>query len=243
MRSLSHFIAGLTAVSLAMLSVPNLSHAMSVTPMHMELKAVGNGSHAQFQVGNDSASPLPIEVIFERLSYGENGDRQVTKAKDELVVFPVTALIPPGGTQTFRVQWVGSPDIDKSYSFIVTARQLPIKFKEDGRARVQIVSAFGAILNVAPLNGAANLKLVSSAPAKTNQGKPALSILVENPTNVHALLSNSIVRVGSRSIAQESIRSLVGVGVVEPRKRRRFLVPLDQPAAGPATLEYRPLQR
>ncbi len=223
--------------------MPSVGRAMTLTPMSIELTAGGNRSHAQFQVGNDSPAPLPIEIIVERLSYSENGNRQSSAAADELAIFPATALIPPGGTQTFRVQWVGSPDLGRSQSFVVTARQLPVKWKADGHARVQIVTAFGAIVNVAPLAGISDLKLVSSSPTKTAQGKPAVSILVENPSDVHALLSNSIIRVGSQSVNPETIRTMVGIGVVEPRKRRRFLVPLQGPANGTASLEYRAAQK
>jgi len=77
----------------------------------------------------------------------------------------------------------GSPDIDRSQPYLVTARQLPLRPKDDQRSRVQVVSASGAILNVAPLCGCAELRLLSSAPARTPAGGPALSILVENPTS------------------------------------------------------------
>lgn len=236
-------LACLTTVSLTTVMAPTRAEAMSLTPMNLELTAAGKRAHAQFQVGNDSPAPLPIEITFERLSYGENGERHTAKAGDDLAVFPATALIPPGGTQTFRLQWVGPPDLAKSQSFVVTARQLPVKLKNDGQARVQVVTAFGAIVNVAPVAGVADLKIVSSAPAKTAQGKPAVSLLVENPTNVHALLSNAELRVGSQTVNSESIRTLVGIGVVEPRKRRRFLVPLQGPASGVASLEYRATQK
>ena len=238
-RALRH-AATLLCLLMSQLASSPMAQAMTMTPMQMELVPIGNRSHVQFQVTNNSAAPLPIEITYDYLSYTENGHRVLAKARDELVVFPITAMIPPGGTQTFRVQWVGSPDITTSQSFLVTARQLPVRMKNDGRSKVQMVSAFGAILNVAPIAGSADLKLLSSAPATTKQGTPALSILVENPTNVHALISNAVLRLGSLTLNQETLRSTVGIGVVEPGKRRRFLVPLPSTAPGRAALEYRP---
>ena len=214
--------------------------ALSMTPMQLELTAAGNGSRAQFVITNDSDKPLPFEVIYEQLSYSESGERHVSKASDDLAVFPITAMIPAGGSQTFRVQWVGSPDLRASQSFMITARQLPLKLKGEARAAVQLVVAFGAILNVAPLSGKADLKLVSSTQT-TNHGKPALSIVVENPTNVHALIYNCVLRTGAQTVNQDTMRNVVGIGVVGPLKRRRFLVPLTNGATGPVSLEYRPL--
>lgn len=226
--------------ALAVVAQTCVAAAMSMTPMHMEITAVGGRSRTQFQVTNSSSAPLPVEIVYERLSYAESGERQISKAGDELAIFPITALIAPGGTQTFRVQWVGTPDLDKSRSYLLTARQLPVKSRSDGRSQVQVVTAFAAILNVAPVQGVADLKLVSSAPAKTPQGKPALSILVENPSNVHGLISNAVLRVGGQTLNQGTLLAVVGIGVVEPHKRRRFVVPLTDPAAGTASLEYRP---
>ena len=236
-------VAAIAFLGTAALAPGSSADAMTMMPMQMELIAAGNRSHVQFQITNDSAAPLPIEITYQHLTYGENGERQLSRATDELAVFPGTTMIPPGSTQTFRVQWVGSPEIETSQSFAIRARQLPVKMKNDGHSRVQLVSAFDAILNVAPLNGAADLKLLSSAPAKTDQGKPALSILVENPTNVHALISNGVLHTGSEVLNQEAIRSRVGIGVVGPHKRRRFLVPLTGQASGSVTLEYRPMNR
>ena len=219
------------------------ARAMTMSPLEMELTAGGSYARTQFQVSNNSDKPLPIEITFDRLSYTEAGEHKTSLAADDLLIFPATAMIPPGGTQTFRVQYVGSPDIATSQSFLVNARQLPVKMKADGKSHVQVVNAFGAILNVAPLTGTSTLNLVSSSPARTAAGQPALSILVENPTNVHALIANAALRVGSQKINAETMRANVGFGVVEPHKRRRFLAPLQGAASGAAYLEYRPSQR
>lgn len=216
--------------------------AMTMSPLGMELTAGGTHARTQFQVSNNSDKPLPIEITFDSLSYTEAGERKTRASADDLLIFPATAMIPPGGTQTFRVQYVGSPDITTSKTFLVNARQLPVKMKSDGKSHVQIVNAFGAILNVAPLAGTATLDLLSTAPARTAAGQPALSILVENPTNVHALIGNASLRVGNQKINPETMRANVGFGVVEPHKRRRFLVPLQAPASGQAKLQYHPSQ-
>ena len=235
--------AAACVVAASLIAGATPARAMSMAPLEMELTAAGSGARTQFQIGNNSNQPLPVEISVERLSYDESGRRLQGQPSDDLAIFPVTAMIPPGGTQTFRVQYVGAPEVSKSLSFLVNARQLPVRMKSDGKSHVQVVGAFGAILNVAPLTGTSHLKLVSSTVATTAAGKPALAILVENPTNVHALIANASLRVGNQTVNSETIRTLVGFGVVGPNKRRRFVVPLIAPASGTVSLDYRPSQK
>ena len=236
-------LARLAMVGVAAAVVTVSAEAMTFAPLHMELTTAGSRSRAQFQVTNTASEPLPVEITYEHLAYTEGGARRTSPSANELAIFPATALIPPGSTQTFRIQWVGAPDLDRSRSFSVTARQLPVRKKNDGRSHVQIVAAFSAIVNVAPLSGSADLRLVSSQMATTSQGRPAVAILVENPTRVHALISNATLSVGSQTVSPETLRSTVGIGVVEPGKRRRFVVPLSRPASGSARLSYRATTR
>ncbi len=229
------------ALILALLSLaPSVpAFALGFAPMAMEMSATGSGARTQFTVSNDGTTDAAVEITIEKLSYSEDGKRIVAKGGEDLLISPATAVVPPGASQTFRVQWVGDPGIAKSQSFLVSANQLPVRDKS-GRSRIQVVQGFGAILNVAPAGGVADLKLVSAAPAKTPKGEPAMSILVENPTSTHALISNSALRVGGQIIGPDAMRTRVGIGVVEPGKRRRFLVPLESPSNGAgATLEYR----
>lgn len=207
--------------------------------MALELAAAGGQSRSQFAVQNDSAFPAAVEITVEVLTYTEDGKAVRKPAGEDLLVSPPAAMIRPGTSQVFRVQWVGEPDIATSQSYMVTATQLPLRDKS-GKPVIQVTQAFGAIVNVAPVNGRSNLRLVSAKPAKMPNGRPALSILVENPTPVHALISRAALRIGDILLQPGDMRTRVGIGVVEPGKRRAFLVPLDGPAGGqPVTLEYR----
>ena len=223
------------------LGITNAAHSMGFQPMDMELTSAGSGARTQFYVSNDSAAAVAVEITVDALSYTEDG-KQVTKeiSGNDLLILPVTASIPPGASQTFRVQWVGDPELKASQSFMVHANQLPVR-DTSGKSRIQVVQGFGAILNVAPANGAADLKLLKATPAKGPKGGPALSILVENPTNTHALIANTALHAGGQTINADTMRSTVGIGVVAPGKKRRFLVPLAEPieAGASVTIDYR----
>ena len=225
---------------LMLLALPAM--AMSISPMAIEMLAVGKGARGQVVVTNTSNKPLPVEITYERLSYDESGKQRTSKAGDDLLVLPPTALIRPGSSQTFRLQWVGNPDLKESQSFMVYARQLPVRLPaSEKRARVQVVSAFGIIVNVAPARGQADLKLLSWQPAKDAKGRPAVAVLVENPTDVHALMNRSHLRLGSLSLGPDALQQRIGFGVVGPHKRRRFLVSLvgisDRPS-GKGSIAY-----
>jgi len=237
----------IASIAAALLSVAAVcaANAMGFQPMDMEMTSAGSGTRTQFYVSNDSSAPVAVEITIDALSYTEDG-KQVTKeiTSSDLLILPLTASIPPGATQTFRVQWVGDPELKASQSFMVHANQLPVR-DTSGKSRIQVVQGFGAILNVAPAGGAANLKLLSAAPAKGPKGGPAVSILVENPTNTHALIANTAVHAGGQTLGPDAMRSTVGIGVVAPGKKRRFLVPLANPiAAGDSvTIDYRGSQQ
>jgi fimbrial chaperone protein len=218
---------------------PGHALALGMSPMSLELSSAGGGSRSQFTINNNSNAPAAVEITVETLSYSEDGKAVRKLADDDLMISPPVAMIQPGASQVFRVQWVGDPDLATSRSFMVMASQLPLRDKS-GKPVVQVTQAFGAIVNVAPLNGRSTLNLVSASPAKTIQGGPAVSILVENPTDVHALICRTVLYVGSTVVHPTAMRTRVGVGVVGPHSRRRFIVPLDSTTdAKSVSLEYR----
>lgn len=221
------------ALIFSLLTLP--VEAMQISPMGVEMLAMGQNARGQVVIANNSAVPLPVEMVYERLTYDESGKRLTSKANDELLILPPTAMIPPGSSQTFRLQWVGNPDLAESASFMVYAKQLPVRPAGEARkTQIQIVSAFGVIVNVAPAQGKAALKLVSWKPVKDVKGQPAVAVVVENPTNVHALMSKSQLRIGGLSLGPDAMLQRVGFGVVGPRKRRSFVISLDGVSGAPS---------
>ena len=101
----------------------------------------------------------------------------------------------PGATQSFRVQWVGAPDIKTSETYMVSVNQLPVKMNA-GESGVQMVFSFGVIVNVAPAGAQSALKLVS-AEALTEDGKRGVSIMVENPSEMYSYFSDASVSLES----------------------------------------------
>ena len=221
------------------------AQAMSVTPIHVEMASAGNNSRTQVTVHNNGKDPLPVETALERLTLDENGNRKTAKAGDDFLVFPPQAIIPAGGTQVFRLQWVGEPMLAQSQSYMMSVSQVPVKLPK-GQSKLQVVMSFGVVINVAPPQAQPALKVVGSGLTTDGKGKRRPFVTVENPTKFHALLPDGKLSLAGpgwqHTLSQTEMREKLGIGLVQPGKRRRFVLPLDLPAnvsSVQASLDYR----
>jgi fimbrial chaperone protein len=221
------------------------AHAVNVQPLSLEMVSIGSNSRASIQVVNDGAAPMPVEVVLKKLEIAEDGKTTESPASDDFLVFPPQVVVPAGATQSFRIQWVGAPDIKKSQSYMLSVNQLPVKMKP-GENGVQMVFDFGVVVNVAPAGAQSALKLVS-AEATTQGQKHGAAITVENPGVMYSYFSDAKLTLESGSwrkvLSPGELRQLIGYGVVMPGKMRRILVPADVPGGAgkiAATLDYKP---
>ncbi len=219
--------------------------ALNVQPLALDMVAVGSHAHEVIQVINDTASPMPVEVAVKKLDIAIDGKTIESAAGDEFLIFPPQAVVPAGATQSFRVQWVGEPNIQKSQSYMFSVNQLPVKRKA-GESGVQIVFNFGVIVSVAPAGMQSGMKLVSAEPAKEG-GKRGAAITVENPSSMYSYFADAgiVLESGSwhKAFKAGELREAIGYGVVLPGKKRRFFVPGEVPegaAQVSATLNYTP---
>lgn len=220
--------------------------AMSVTPIQVEMLSTG-GQRAQVTVNNDAQEPLPVEIVIEKLALDENGGRKLAKSGEDFVVFPPQAIIAPGSSQVFRLQWVGEPQIAESQSFMISVNQVPVKLPK-GQSAVQVVMSFGVVVNVAPPQGSPSLKIVGTGVETDKKtGKRHPTITVENPTKVHALLPQGTISLSgggwSKSMGPTELSEKVGIGLVQPGRKRKFILPVDLPAdvsSVQASLDFKP---
>ncbi len=221
---------------------------MSVRPVVLDMAVSGRDARASIQVVNDGAKPVPVEFEILKIDIDSKGERFEKPAGDEFLVFPPQAIVPPGATQVFRVQWVGNTDLKASQSYLFSVNQIPVKLKKE-ESGVQLVFNFAVIVNVAPPGGQAVLKQVKSEIGKDEHGVRRPVLVVENPGNMHAYLSEANLKIegGSfrRSISAADLRQLIGLGLVQPGKQRRFILPVDLPPAVAqitTAIEYVPKQ-
>jgi len=226
-------------------TLPDSAEAMKVRPLHLEMKSVGSDSRSTLQVINDGANPLPVEIVVSEFELERDGEQIRKPAGDNWLVFPPQAMIGAGSTQTFRIQWVGDPEIPESRSYIFSVNQVPVQMPE-GQSGVQVVFNFATIVNVAPPRGSAALEVVEAGFGTDNKGQRRPAVTFRNPTNVHALASKGTISLSgdgwSATLGPAELRNM-GLGLVQPGKTRRLLIPVDVPdgvSRISASIDYKP---
>jgi P pilus assembly chaperone PapD len=219
--------------------------AMAVKPIVLDMSTMG-GKASQISVTNDAAKPLPVEIIVSRVELDETGEIKSTPAGEEFLIFPPQAMVRPGATQVFRIQWVGEPDIKTSQSYTLSVNQVPVKMPE-GKSGVQVVFNFACMVNVAPLGGKSAINLVKTGVGRDKKGEARPQLTVKNPGNSYAKLTDATIKLSggswSETLTPEKLRQTMGVGLVQPGKTRRFLLPVDMPKevkSISASIDYKP---
>ncbi|MEZ5818628.1 MAG: molecular chaperone [Hyphomicrobiaceae bacterium] len=204
---------------------------MSVTPVVVDMAVGGRQRELPSGSSTTARSRCRSSLIY-KLDVGPKGETTEGRRGRVSRLPAAQASVPPGATQVFRIQWVGKADIKKSESYIFSVNQIPVKLPKSVSG-VQIVFNFAVVVNVAPPGGVADLKYIGAGTGKDDKGKIRPAITVENTGNMHAYLLEATINLSavvSKSLAPGDIRQLMGLGLVQPGKQRRFLVPVDLPA-------------
>jgi P pilus assembly chaperone PapD len=215
--------------------------AMTVQPVIVDLKPTGRDMSQVVTVQNTSATALPIEIRVEELSVDDAGVHATGHDSGDLLVFPPQAVIEPGQSQAFRIQWVGDPALAKSKHYYVTVAQLPVKLPQ-GQSSIQILYNFQVLVSVSPANAKPQLKIVSASIGKNASGKPVPVIRVSNESAAHGYLSHGRLQIVqqdasgheifSKTMAGPEIQQIVGFGLIAAGQTRQITIPVELPADG-----------
>ena len=215
--------------------------AMTVQPVVIDLQTSGRGMSQVVTVENTFANPLPIEISIQELEMTTDGVKPTGKDPGDLLVFPPTALIEPGQTQTFRVQYVGDPALAKSKHYYITVAQLPVKLPE-GQSAIQILYNFQVLISIAPGGAKPALSVQSAEIGRNEAGKPVPIVIIANASNAHGYLSGGQLRiierdasgreVFRRTLSGAEIQQTIGFGLIGGGQSRRVIVPVELPQEG-----------
>jgi fimbrial chaperone protein len=215
--------------------------AMTVQPVVIDLQTAGRGMSQVITVENTFATPLPVELTVQELELTADGVRQTGKDPGDLLVFPPQALIEPGQTQTFRVQYVGDPELAKSKHYYVTVAQLPVKLPE-GQSAIQILYNFQVLISIAPVGAKPQMSVTGAEIVKNDAGKPTPVVTVSNASGAHGYLSNGTLRIVEkdasgkevfrRTLSGAEIQQTMGFGLIGGNQSRRVSVPVELPQEG-----------
>lgn len=236
-----------TMLAVAAASAVALTPALATTvqPIVIDLSPSGNGMSQTITVENTNADRLPVEIRVESLAFGDDGVT-VEAPSGDLTVFPAQAVIEPGRTQTFRVQWAGGA-LERSRSYYVTVAQAPVSLPE-GETAIQVLYNFQVLVSVAPAQARANLQVESASVGRDADGNPAPLVVVRNDSAAHAYLSQGTLSLVARNaqgtvtfertLTPADVQQSIGYGLVGPGQRRSLVLPISLPA-GSGSLEAR----
>ena len=227
---------------LAVLAAPALDAvAMTVQPVVLDLQATGRGMNQVVSVINDSSNPLPIELEVHELFISANGTQSTGKDPGDLVIFPPQALIQPGQTQTFRVQYVGDGALARSKHYQIKIAQLPVALPK-GQSHIQVLYNFVVLASVGPQSAKPALRILSTDVGTNDAGKPVPVVTVSNDSKTYGYLSRGKLRIiGTDQAGKEVFRQTfsgselqqsLGMGLVGSGQQRQFILPVVLPSEG-----------
>lgn len=221
-------------------AVSSAAQAMTVEPVIVDLKPNGDKMSATISVQNTATTPLPVELTAQKLKFTEDGAAPDGPDPGDLVIFPPQALIQPGQTQAFRIQWVGDPELKESKSYYVTVAQLPVKLPK-GQSAIQILYNFQVLVNVASSAGTPALGIAKTAITQDKKKGPIPIIWVQNTGPSYGYLSRGTLRISQtdasgksifdKQLSPQEIQQTIGFGVIGPNTTRKITLPLTLPSA------------
>lgn len=212
--------------------------AMTVQPVVLDLRMTGRQASAPLRVENTGPNPLPVEIRIVEADFTSETVRASDRASEDLLVFPPQAIIPPGETQVFRVQYVGDPGAAQSRHYYAEVAQLPVELPA-GQSAIQILYNFQVMVNVASSTAGDPQLVVEGAEIVPGADGAAsrIAFTVRNGSLNYGYLSNgslTVVHRGAdgrelmrRSLTGNDIQQTIGFGLVGPAMTRRFVVPID----------------
>lgn len=252
--AIGHIVTAIAVLGL----VTTPAHAMRVSPMVLELSPTGSGASGRIEVQNTTNANLAFETRVTRITFSEDGVATEVPADEDFLIVPPQGVLPPGGRQVVRVQWVGTQPLTASQSYYVSVNQLPVAIDRpdgsSGAGQLQIVYHMKALVVVAPRDAQPNVSAVAARATTIQvaatgdqpaQQRPGVEVTLRNTGARHAFMSGVTWRLDGRDtngrplrvdIPSAELGSLIGTGYVGPNGGQRlFRVPVPQ-AFGPESI-------
>lgn len=215
--------------------------AMTVQPVVVDLKMVGREASAPIRVENNGPTPLPVEVRIVETEFTADSVGASDRVSEDVVAFPPQAIIPPGETQVFRLQYLGEQS-EKSRHYYAEVSQLPVELPE-GQSAIQILYNFQVMVNVASaLASPPALTIENPAIVQNAEGKNVIAFTVKNTGTNYGYLSTGRVTFIHRDasgretlrrvLSSNDIQQMIGFGLIGPETSRRFVSPIEVESAG-----------
>jgi fimbrial chaperone protein len=224
------------ASAAAVLAAAAPCFAYQLNPMSRVLTPSGSGATQSFEIVNEGAERIALEVSMASLERDESYVEKNASADDDFLVFPPQMIVPAGGRQTVRVTWLGDPNPTRERAYRIIVTQLPIEALDPAAkaaakavGQMQILLSYKGSVFIRPRGATPRLAVVDRAePAKGADGSPALALTLDNSGSAGAVVAGCAIHLSAGGNTVE----LPGEALGPVRKsrvlagtRRRYLLP------------------
>ena len=210
--------------------------AFKLEPISRVFEPAGTGATQSYQVINDTSEQIAVEISMAQRKMSLEGKETTEKADDDFLVYPSQIVLPPGGVQSVRVTWLGTPNPAKELAYRIIAEQLPINLKKpepsDPQAitgAVKVVFRYLGSVYIRPKNAQSKVVISNVSQEKGTDGSDKLAITFDNQGTRRAILSELNLNLISQQGTQINLKpeELEGVNntVILAGNQRRFLMP------------------
>ncbi|MEZ8194097.1 fimbrial biogenesis chaperone [Vibrio cortegadensis] len=156
------------------------AQAVIISPTVLEIDSQSSGQ-SQVIVSNNTTQITPIEASLRRLVFQGGGEFVAQDVIDsQLMVFPPAAMIKPGQSQVFRLQWIGDDSSAQSESYFLRFSQPSLVATQGSQSGIAVQIHYNAIIHVFSPEQAPNVEM-----QVTNSGEA----VVKNSGNRYTYLS------------------------------------------------------
>ncbi|MCF3571372.1 fimbria/pilus periplasmic chaperone [Planktothrix agardhii 1806] len=233
--SVRHFFSFILFIILSGIS-PAL--AFKLDPISRVFEPAGAGATQSYQVINDSAEQIAVELSIAERKISLEGQETTESADDDFLVYPSQIVLPPQGVQSVRVTWLGNPNPEKELAYRMIAEQLPINLNnpEESQAEttsgaVKVMFRYMGSVYIRPKNAESKVVLNGITHEKGTDGNDRLVITFDNQGTRRAVLSElnlNLTSQGSQLTLKPEQLEGVNNGVILAGNQRRFSMPWPQ---------------
>lgn len=233
--SVRHFFSFILFIILSGIS-PAL--AFKLDPISRVFEPAGAGATQSYQVINDSAEQIAVELSMAERKISLEGQETTESADDDFLVYPSQIVLPPQGVQSVRVTWLGNPNPEKELAYRIIAEQLPINLNnpEESQAEttsggVKVMFRYMGSVYIRPKNAESKVVLNGITHEKGTDGNDRLVITFDNQGTRRAVLSElnlNLTSQGSQLTLKPEQLEGVNNGVILAGNQRRFSMPWPQ---------------
>lgn len=217
---------GALALAAMVLFWPAPADAFQLVPITQTFDPVGRGANKTFRLENPDGREATVILRVTSRVMAPDGQEKAEES-DDFIVFPTEAIVPPGGVQIVRVQYVGPTDLKQEVAYRIIAEGAPITSVPGSASQILIAVRYAGTIYVAPPGVKPQIDLVSAGPA-AGSGAPKMEVILRNSGTGHGLLADPVLTVAKggveRKLSGEALKAVAGENVLAGGERR-FLVP------------------